>query len=446
MHLLLPFLCLAIGADSAPNSDRIFPSTELPATRVFLAQSSSPMPGMTMGNMPIGDMAGMNMGGTGGMSGMDMAGIVMPPSDIAMGRMAFMNVMGSRAEPGILMKLLHGFEPQKDNMGSMNGISMGNMDSMPGMSMNKKLSSDVAAERAKLSPEDRRLVNAQDRCPITRMQLGTMGPPIKMTLNNQIVFLCCKECVAKAQADPQGTLAELAKMNENKSQGGMDMPGMDSMNGMPMGNMGSMDNMKRDRFSLSGWTDMSFTASTATTSNLPMGFNFAANRFLLQQNWLRADWAVDEQATRPSFGFRSDWVLPGTDYVFTLPRDLLNAQLTASGGAPNLYGIDPFQFYGEVYLPNILHGMDIKVGRFCMLNGVEMSEATMNLLPSHSYLFLADPFTHTGILTTTRVTNQFVVQAAITAGSDVFFGPSAEPTFAGAVKWFSANEHTNIAF
>jgi hypothetical protein len=191
---------------------------------------------------------------------------------------------------------------------------------------------------------------------------------------------------------------------------------------------------------------MSYTASSASHSNLPMGFNYLANQFLLQQNWLRIDYAVDEKATSPSFGFRSDWILPGSDYRFTLARGIFNQQLTDNDGMPNTYGIDPFQFYGEVYLPGIAQGMDLKVGRWCMLQGVEMNEATMNLFASHSYTFLADPFTHNGILTTTRLTPQLVAQAAITTGSDIFFDSGEAATFVGAVQWFSRSERTSLKF
>src|SRR5262249_45831610 len=121
------------------------------------------------------------------------------------------------------------------------------------------------------------------------------------------------------------------------------------------------------RLQVSGWTDSSFTASSAAHSNLPMGFNYRANEFLPQQNWLRCERAVvTSGTTEPTFGFRSDWILPGSDYRFTLPRGVFNNQLTADNGQPNLYGIDPIQFYAEAYFPTVGRGLDVKVGRvFC---------------------------------------------------------------------------------
>src|SRR5690242_16056067 len=55
-----------------------------------------------------------------------------------------------------------------------------------------------------------------------------------------------------------------------------------------------------NRMSVSGWTEVSFTASSsARRDQLPMGFNFRADDFLLQQNWLRVERTVDQTASTP---------------------------------------------------------------------------------------------------------------------------------------------------
>ena len=191
-----------------------------------------------------------------------------------------------------------------------------------------------------------------------------------------------------------------------------------------------------NRLQVSGWTEMSFTASSDKNSNLPMGFNYLANQFLLQQNWLRIEQnVVTTGTTEPSFGFWSDTILPGSDYRFTLPRGIFNEQLIADRGQPQLYGIDPIQFYAEAYFPTIGRGMDVKVGRFFAQYGVETNDAVSNALASHAYTFIYDPFTQTGVLTTTQLTTAFAVQAGLVTGSDIFIDPAAEPTFIGTVKW-----------
>ena len=72
---------------------------------------------------------------------------------------------------------------------------------------------DVAAERAKLTPQDRALVDAQEWCVISDDErLGSMGAPIKLEIKGQPVFICCKGCKKKAEANPDATLAKLNEL------------------------------------------------------------------------------------------------------------------------------------------------------------------------------------------------------------------------------------------
>ena len=74
---------------------------------------------------------------------------------------------------------------------------------------------------AQLSPEDRKLAEQQKFCAIeNENRLGEMGVPIKVMLNDQPVFLCCKNCVKKARKDPEKTLAKVKELKEqNKDRG-----------------------------------------------------------------------------------------------------------------------------------------------------------------------------------------------------------------------------------
>jgi hypothetical protein len=67
---------------------------------------------------------------------------------------------------------------------------------------------EIAANMAKLSPADRERAAAQGFCAVmVDHRLGTMGPPLKIALGSEAVFLCCEGCEAKATADPNKTLA-----------------------------------------------------------------------------------------------------------------------------------------------------------------------------------------------------------------------------------------------
>lgn len=72
---------------------------------------------------------------------------------------------------------------------------------------------DIQSAWVDLSPDDRRLADAQDFCPIMPDQrLGSMGKPFKAMVKDQPVFLCCKGCQRKALADPDKTLALVEKL------------------------------------------------------------------------------------------------------------------------------------------------------------------------------------------------------------------------------------------
>ena len=203
--------------------------------------------------------------------------------------------------------------------------------------------------------------------------------------------------------------------------------------------------LEEQRLLVSGWTQTSFTASTDDHDQLPLAFNYKANQFLLQQNWLRIDRTVLTSGTsEPSFGFRFDTILPGSDYRFTVARGLFDGQLTANRGTPNTYGIDPIQFYGEAYVPTIARGFDVKVGRFFSQYGIESTDAISNALASHSYTDIYDPFTHTGVLTQTKLTDVWSVQAGAVLGSDDFIDRVDNATFIGSVKWAPTDQRDSV--
>ncbi len=220
------------------------------------------------------------------------------------------------------------------------------------------------------------------------------------------------------------------------------------------------------RIYITGWNEFSYTAGTSGHVGLPESFNYRDNEPVMQQMWVKiarpvvngtttngTSYVWPTPTTEPTFGFESDWII-GTDYRFTLPqRGLFFDQLTdrmehisppagsatTNIGTPDIYGVDPVQFYGEAYFPTVGRGLDIKVGRFYTPYGTETLEAATEALStpnavstpliSHSYIFSnGSPFTHTGVLATLTVTPVWTVQAGAVVGDDVFFHPSDRAT------------------
>ena len=54
--------------------------------------------------------------------------------------------------------------------------------------------SKIEANLAKLSAEDRALVEKQKTCPVSKKPLGEMDVPIKLEIDGKTVFICCSDC------------------------------------------------------------------------------------------------------------------------------------------------------------------------------------------------------------------------------------------------------------
>ena len=80
---------------------------------------------------------------------------------------------------------------------------------------------EIQDNLAKLSPEDRKLAEAQKYCVVQDDSLlGSMDVPIKVMVKGQPVFLCCGHCKKKALADPDKTLAKVKALKEKNAGSG----------------------------------------------------------------------------------------------------------------------------------------------------------------------------------------------------------------------------------
>ena len=98
-----------------------------------------------------------------------------------------------------------------------NGSASGGVKQEPtlanAVSPKASLDPEIAEALAGLNKEDRTLVDSQKYCAVmTKSLLGSMGTPLKVEINGEPVFLCCKGCKAKALRDVEATLATVAML------------------------------------------------------------------------------------------------------------------------------------------------------------------------------------------------------------------------------------------
>lgn len=68
----------------------------------------------------------------------------------------------------------------------------------------------IRAEMAKLGEADRELALKQGYCVVSREPLGSMGVPLKVTLDDgRSVFICCKGCEELVRSKPEDMLARV---------------------------------------------------------------------------------------------------------------------------------------------------------------------------------------------------------------------------------------------
>jgi uncharacterized protein (TIGR02231 family) len=95
--------------------------------------------------------------------------------------------------------------------GALGGAGMAPLPPLPAISPADQIKIRAAME--KLSPEDRKIAEAQIFCAVDQESaLGTMGPIRKVMVKNQPVFVCCKGCEEEAKAHPDDTLLQLQRL------------------------------------------------------------------------------------------------------------------------------------------------------------------------------------------------------------------------------------------
>ncbi|MCU1321428.1 MAG: hypothetical protein JWM43_1077 [Acidobacteriaceae bacterium] len=175
-------------------------------------------------------------------------------------------------------------------------------------------------------------------------------------------------------------------------------------------------NSARSRIKIYGWLDPTVNASTSTHRNSPVGNDLYSNRFQLNQAVLYVERLPDSvQRDHIDWGFHLT-ALYGTDYRYTTNKGYFSSQLIDHN---RQYGFDPSLEYLDLYFPHVAQGMNLRIGRYISIPGIEAQLSPNNYLFSHSLLYVIDPFTDTGVLATIKLNDRWLVQLGITASHDV---------------------------
>jgi hypothetical protein len=165
-----------------------------------------------------------------------------------------------------------------------------------------------------------------------------------------------------------------------------------------------------------GWVEPTLNFSSSSKSNAPEANDVYSNRFELGQFVVYAERLPDSvQRDHVDWGFHLTSLF-GTDYRYTTAKGYFSGQLIDDH---RQYGFDPALEYVDLYLPHVGQGMNLRLGRFISVPGIEAQLAPNNYIFSHSLLYAIDPFTDTGLIATVKLNGQWLVQLGVTGGHDV---------------------------
>jgi len=228
--------------------------------------------------------------------------------------------------------------------------------------------------------------------------------------------------------------------NSDWSYGGAPVIGEPDTNSYPL--MTAI-NESRTRTKFYGWLEPTLNFSTSDATNAPEANDVYSNRFELNQSVLYIERLPDTvQQDHFDWGFHLT-ALYGTDYRFTTAKGYFSHQWL---DLHRQYGFDPSLEYLDLYFPHLGHGgSNLRIGRFISIPGVEAQLAPNNYIFSHSLLYSIDPFTDTGILLTTKLNDQWLIQLGLTGGHDVaLWTPDAKPSFTGCLSYTTRSVNDNF--
>jgi hypothetical protein len=173
--------------------------------------------------------------------------------------------------------------------------------------------------------------------------------------------------------------------------------------------------LTHSRTKIYGWVATSIDFITSSQTNFPVSYDIFPNEIQLNQAVIYVERLPDTvQNTHFDWGYHLT-AFYGIDYRFTTAKDYFSQQLLKFN---RQYGFDPVLEYLDLYFP-VKDGLNIRIGRFLSVPGIEAQLAPNNYNMTHSLLYTIDPFTDTGVYATLKLNKQWIVQFGVSGGHDV---------------------------
>jgi hypothetical protein len=217
-----------------------------------------------------------------------------------------------------------------------------------------------------------------------------------------------------------------------------------------------------------GWVNVGGNLSTNTVrgGNAPAAYDYNPNTVQLDQAVVYIERLPDTvQKDHIDWGFRLAPIY-GENYRYTTAYGLWSYQLLNQN--KNL-GYDLPMAYGEVFIPFVAEGLNIRFGRYISIPDIEAQLAPNNYMYTHSMTYTFDNYTNTGINASLAATKNWTVQVGLTVGTEALpwhvgatlpnlapnplypnstflKDPGATPSFTAGLRWTSDTGYDSVNF
>jgi len=181
---------------------------------------------------------------------------------------------------------------------------------------------------------------------------------------------------------------------------------------------GPGDWMADNHIQIYGWVNVGGNVSNNTTKpggNFPAAYMYTPNTVTLDQAVIYVERLPDTvQKDHVDWGFRLSGIY-GENYRYTTAYGLFSNQLLKNN---SVNGYDMPMMWGEVFIPQLMEGLLVRVGRFISIPDTEAQLAPNNYMYSHSMTYAYDNYTNTGIMTTLAWNKNIQTQLGVTVGTE----------------------------
>jgi Putative beta-barrel porin-2, OmpL-like. bbp2 len=205
-----------------------------------------------------------------------------------------------------------------------------------------------------------------------------------------------------------------------------------------LGNTAFGQALNDNHIQIYGWINAggNFSNNTVRGGNAPAAYDYNPNTVQLDQAVIYFERLPDTvQKDHVDWGFRIAPIY-GENYRYTTAYGLFSNQFLKNN---QTNGFDIPMAYGELFIPQVMEGLMLRLGRYISIPDIEAQLAPNNYMYTHSMTYTYDNYTNTGLDATLAVNKNWILQAAIGVGTEslpwhvgaTIANPDPNPLFPG---------------